>query len=206
MRKSAVALLGAALAIGSTLFAQQPAPPQANIMAATRARDIALASVPDNFGILSETLKTKDGLVVYEFDIRTAGKGHQEVRVDAVTGAVVSNHHEKDLVHAPIKFGGQSRPDTVVFPDSAIRRAAFESLHPNISELRAREIAEQALPNAPVISVQLVKKDALFIWKIRMKAQTDGDEEVWIDANTGTVLSQTHVDNTVTRTLEKIKP
>jgi uncharacterized membrane protein YkoI len=206
MRKPAFAVLAAALAMGSSLFAQQPAPREANIIAATRARDIALASVPDNFGILSETLKNKDGLVVYEFDIRTAGKGHQEVRVDAVTGAVVSNHHEKDLIHAPIKLGGTSRPDTIVFPDSAFRRAALESMHPNISELRAREIAEQALPNSPVISVELSKTRELFVWKVMMKAQTNGDEEVLVDANTGTVLSQTHVGNTVTRTLENLKP
>src|SRR5438046_875916 len=89
MRKPVVVILSAFLAIGSALAAQQPAPTGGAAIGFPRARPIALASVPSNFGIQSETMKTKDGLLVYEFDIRTAGKGHQEVRVDAVTGAVV---------------------------------------------------------------------------------------------------------------------
>lgn len=58
------------------------------------ARKVALAQVP-NGKVTKHELERENGKVVYSYDIKVQGKtGRDEVLVDAVTGAVVSNTHE----------------------------------------------------------------------------------------------------------------
>ncbi|HEY9227221.1 MAG TPA: PepSY domain-containing protein [Gemmatimonadaceae bacterium] len=55
---------------------------------------IALKAVP-NGTIDKMELEKEDGKFIYSYDIKVAGKsGVQEVHVDAMTGALVSNIHE----------------------------------------------------------------------------------------------------------------
>src|SRR2546430_5404834 len=92
---AAVLLSAAASALSAQ---QQPAPPENATISMDRARAIALAQVPNNEGVTSAKLKTKNGVLMYQFDIGTPGPGHQEVRVNAWTGYVISNTHEDDLI------------------------------------------------------------------------------------------------------------
>ncbi len=74
------------------------------------ARAVALAQVPDNQGVKAGRLETKDGRQVYGFEIETAGPGHQEVWVDAHSGAVLSNRHVDDVLdEAAAKVSGAAR-------------------------------------------------------------------------------------------------
>ena len=58
------------------------------------ARVTALAQVPGGH-VRKHELERENGKLVYSFDIATKGKtGIDEVQIDAVTGAVVSNTHE----------------------------------------------------------------------------------------------------------------
>src|SRR6185503_15279224 len=91
---STLALAGMLLVAGVQRLAAQGAA----MLSSERARAIATAGVANQTGVISEKLKTKDGVVVYEFDIETPGPGHQEVRVDAHSGAIVASRHESDVV------------------------------------------------------------------------------------------------------------
>ena len=58
------------------------------------ARATALALVPQG-KVKSSELERENGRLLYSFDIATKGKpGIDEVQVDAITGAVLSNTHE----------------------------------------------------------------------------------------------------------------
>lgn len=58
------------------------------------ARATALAQVPGGH-VRKHELERENGKLVYSFDIATKGKtGIDEVQIDAITGAVVSNTHE----------------------------------------------------------------------------------------------------------------
>lgn len=92
------------------LGAQQPAPAENATISMDRARSIALARVPNNEGVKSVKLETRDGVPVYEVYVETPGPGHQQVRVNARTGAIVSDRHEDDMVGgAANKVGGAAK-------------------------------------------------------------------------------------------------
>jgi len=58
------------------------------------AAEAALKAVPGGV-IQAMELEKEDGKVIYSYDVKTAGKsGIDEVHVDAMTGAVISNVHE----------------------------------------------------------------------------------------------------------------
>jgi len=58
------------------------------------AAEAALAAVPGG-KIQGVELEKEDGKFIYSYDIKAAGKtGIEEVHVDAMTGAVISNVHE----------------------------------------------------------------------------------------------------------------
>lgn len=173
-------------AVGAAgLMAQQPAPPAR--LSVQRARAIALARVPNNEGVKSTKLKTKDGILVYEFDIETPGPGHREVRVDARTGAVVANKHEDDLVGTVVS--GIAKGVDHVFDHDEVERA-----QPKISERRAREIARRQVPNAPITDIDLETENGVLVWEIDLDTAGPGHAEVLVDANTGKVLRQKHKD------------
>ncbi|MEP7001441.1 MAG: PepSY domain-containing protein [bacterium] len=58
------------------------------------AAETALKAVPGG-KIVAVELEKEDGKFIYSYDIKTAGKsGIQEVHIDAMTGALLSNAHE----------------------------------------------------------------------------------------------------------------
>lgn len=99
MRALAVAALLVAGSAGA-LRGQEPAAADTGTISWASARALALAQVPDNEGVQSGTLETKDGVLVYSFDIETRGPGHQVVLIDAHTGAIVSNTHADNVLGA----------------------------------------------------------------------------------------------------------
>ena len=54
-------------------------------------------------------LETENGILVWSVDLDTPGPGHEEVMIDATTGAVLRQHHEEDIVSKTI-------PVTADFP------------------------------------------------------------------------------------------
>jgi uncharacterized membrane protein YkoI len=76
------------------------------------ARATALAAVPGG-AVEKYELEREDGKLIYSYDITVAGKtGIDEVHVDAMTGAVLSNDHEtpedeaKEAAEDAAKAGG----------------------------------------------------------------------------------------------------
>lgn len=202
--------------------AQQPAPDTATITM-DQARVTALAQVPNNQGVKSAELKKKDGVLVYEFDIETPGSGHQEVRIDARTGAVVADKHEGGVVDAAAAKAGEAAKNTgetakqagetvagaakdagkaVAGAAANAANAVDEVLtgndivkaHPAISEARATAIARAAVPDAPVTKAQLTRRSGTLAWKIDLAMSGGGHEEVRVDATTGKILDRKHED------------
>jgi uncharacterized membrane protein YkoI len=59
----------------------------------TRARAIALRQVP-NGKVKDADLETENGILIWEVEVDTPGKGHEEVIIDAQTGVVLSQKHK----------------------------------------------------------------------------------------------------------------
>lgn len=103
-----ISLLAAAIAValvalpGSAQVAK-PAPARRETMKQLKAeakitekaaRATALAQVPGGH-VRKHELERENGKLVYSYDIATKGKtGIDEVQIDAITGAVISNTHE----------------------------------------------------------------------------------------------------------------
>jgi uncharacterized membrane protein YkoI len=188
------------------LAAQQPAPDTTTI-SLEKARTTALAKVQNNEGVKSAKLKTKNGVLVYEFDIETPGPGHQEVRVDAHTGAVISDKHEDDLAGTAAGKAGQAAANAADAAKQGAQAAAnaaenavdevitdISKANPAVSEAQARSIAQKAVPNAPIKDVDLERENGVLVWEIDLNTAGDGHEEVLIDATTGKILRQHHED------------
>lgn len=224
MNRIRSAALAAALgvAVAGQVAAQQPAPDTATI-SLEQARTTALAQVPNNQGVKSAELKTRDGVLVYEFDIETPGAGHQEVRIDAHTGTVVADKHEGGLVgSAAAKAGAAARgtagaakqagqtvagaaskagktvASTAVNAandvDQVLTGSDLKNANPAITEAEATAIARGAVPNATVTKVQLTRRSGVLAWKVDLTTGGPGHEEVRVDATTGKVLDQKHQD------------
>ncbi len=85
-----------ALTIGATALHAQAKPSLAAQARVSRdsAQKLALAQVPGG-RIIDGELEREKGKLIWSFDIRTQGKsGIDEVQIDAVSGALVSNEHE----------------------------------------------------------------------------------------------------------------
>lgn len=171
---------------------------QAQTISLDHARHLALGRVPDNEGIKSEKMKTRHGILVYEFDIETPGAGHREIRIDARTGVVVADKHEDDLVggtakkieKAAKKTGRKiERTADKVFEDDEYAKA-----HVSISEARARRIALARYPGGRVKDIDLETENGVVVWEVEVKTSAKGHEELLIDARTGAVLEQKHKD------------
>ncbi len=69
----------------------------------SKARAAALKEVP-NGRVQSSELERENGKLIYSFDIKVPGKsGVEEVNIDALTGAVVSQEHETPKMEAKEK-------------------------------------------------------------------------------------------------------
>jgi uncharacterized membrane protein YkoI len=170
-----------------------------------QARAIAVKQVADGQGVTSEKLKTKDGILVYEFDIETAGAGHQEVRVDARSGAVIYSRHEDDVagkVWSGLGKAADKTEEKVKDAAHAVSREAdrvfsdleADKIDPPISRARATKIAEGSVKGAPVKDVDLETENGVLVWEVDLDTAGSGHEEVLVDAYTGAVLRVSHED------------
>ena len=160
---------------------------QAQTISAERAREIALARVSNHQGIISEELESENGVLIYEFDIETAGPGHREVRVDAQSGTVVGDRHEDDVVGgsaAKIERGARKLfgKEKVSAADAAI------------SQSTATRIALRRVPNGSIREMSLKKDDGILVWEVEVQNAGNGRTELTIDAQTGTILKQKNKD------------
>lgn len=99
---TALTAIVVALPAAAQMQAKSAAPPHESMaqlkaeakVSKQAARATALAQVPSG-KVKSGELEREDGRLLYSFDIATKGKsGIDEVQIDAITGAVLSNTHE----------------------------------------------------------------------------------------------------------------
>lgn len=180
---------------------------QTATISSARARQIALGAVPNNQGITSEKLKTRNGLLVYEFDVEKPGPGHQEIRVDARTGAIVANQHEDDLIGGSAakvaKTADKAATKIAKTADKVARKADKEAdkifkkedigaMNLPINEARAQQIALGRVRNGKIKGVDLERENGVVLWEVEVDTPGKGHDEILIDAHTGVVLEQTH--------------
>jgi uncharacterized membrane protein YkoI len=185
--------------IAMALVASAATAVQAQSITAGRARQIALARVADQTGIISEKLETRNGVLVYEFDIDTPGRTHREIRVDARTGVVVADQKEDDTINP----GGSrtvpmATPAPMTDPDVSSHEPYNKDdppSHVRVSEARAREIALKRVPNGEVRDIDLERENGLAIWEVEILTPgKPGQHQVQIDAMSGKVIRFRHRD------------
>ncbi len=163
-----------------------------------RAQRIALSAVPTNEGVKSSKLKKANGALVYEFDIRTPGAGHQEVRVDAMTGAIVRDKHEGNVIGTATHAVGNAAHDVghavAGTADKIFGKDEYVVVNPGISETRAVAIAKRRYPNSTLKDVDLERKHGALVWKVKLDRRGKGHEDVWVDASSGVIVSDKFKD------------
>ena len=180
-----------ALALGALLSSTLAVQAQQRIISSTRARQIALARVPNNQGIMSEKLKTRAGVYIYEIDVQTPGSGHRELRINAYNGAVLSNVFEDDLLGGTVSRVGNTGQDAL---DRIFGRNEWGRMRPSVSEAQARRIALNSVRNGRntrVTDVDLERENGILIWEVDVDTPGRGYTEVMVDARSGRVLQQT---------------
>jgi uncharacterized membrane protein YkoI len=180
---------------------------QAQTISAARARQIALARVSNQQGVTSEKLKTRHGILVYEFDIETPGAGHREIRVNANTGAIVADQHEDDLIGGTAEKVAKTADKTASKVAHAAEKAAKKADHEadkvfkkdeyakanvHISESRARQIALSRVANGSIKDIDLERENGIMVWEVDVETPGKGYQELLIDAHSGVVLQQKH--------------
>jgi uncharacterized membrane protein YkoI len=180
---------------------------QTQTISAARARQTALARVNNQQGVISEKLKTRNGILVYEFDIETPGPGHREIRVDANTGAIVANQHEDDLIggtaekvgktadkaaHDVAKAANKVAKKADHEADKIFKKDEYAKANVHISETRARQIALARVANGSVKSIDLERENGITVWEVDVETPGKGHQELLIDAHSGVVLQQKH--------------
>ena len=174
----------------STIQAQKP-------ITSERAREIALARVPNHTRIISEKLETREGILVYEFDVDVPGRTHREVRVNAHTGVVVADQKEDDRVTGA---GARTVPNGTPAPPAPNdeERNSHEPYNKDdkphgvaVSKEKAREIVMRLFPTGTITDVDLERENGLAVWEIDVRLPGErGFREVIIDANNGDPITQ----------------
>ena len=199
MRKPIIATIALLALRAGVLHAQQMAPPEAlapaRIISADSARTIALKRVPGNDGIKSEKLTRKDGVRQYEIGVELPGAGHQELRIDAYTGAILSDRYTDDFfgkIGRKLFKAKDKRAYRMDFSYDSLktRKEVVKTEVATISEDKARAIALRQVPNGIVREVYLDRDDAQLIWKVTVERAGVGSEQLYIDAHSGELLPQ----------------
>src|SRR5688572_899755 len=195
------------LVLATILLAATTTTAQAQTISAARARQTALARVTNQQGVISEKLKTRNGILVYEFDIETPGPGHREIRVNARTGAIVANQHEDDLIGGTaekVSRAADKNADKVAHAaekaakkvereaDRIFKKDEYAKANVHISESRAREIALTRVANGSIKSIDLERENGIVVWEVDVQTPRRGYQELLIDAHSGVVLQQKH--------------
>lgn len=190
MKKTSILALVLGMSVASVVSLHA----QTATISAARARQIALASVPNNEGVKSEKLKRRNGLLVYEFDIEKPGAGHQEIRIDARNGAIVANQHEDDLIGGAAKKVEKAADKTArkidKEADKIFKKDEYARANVAISEARARQIALGRVRNGTIKDIDLERENGVMLWEVAVNTPGKGYEEILIDANSGVVLQQ----------------
>jgi uncharacterized membrane protein YkoI len=190
-----------AIAVATLAVASGAAQAQTGTLSMERARAIALSRVSHNEGVLSSKLKTRGGILVYEFDIETAGPGHREVRVDAHTGAVVEDVHEDDLIGGAAEKASNMADKAAKASAKEARKAAKEAdkvfskdevakMNMPISEDQAGRIALRRAGSGKVKDVDLEMENGRYVWEVDVDTSGKGHQEILVDAHSGRVLEQ----------------
>lgn len=100
LRATLVALTFIAARSGAAQAAKKPSLASQARISKDSAQHLALAKVPGG-KVESGELERENRKLIYSFDIKVAGKpGIDEVQIDAVSGALVSNVHETPAMEA----------------------------------------------------------------------------------------------------------
>lgn len=183
--------------IAAALIASAATAVQAQSITAVRAREIALARVPNHTGVISEKLVTRNGVLVYEFDVDVPGRTHREIRVNANDGNVVADQKEDDRINPA---GSRSVPLGTAAPVSDPNASSHEPYNKDdrpsnvrVSEETARDIALRRVPGGEISEIDLERENGLAIWEIEIKTPGQpGHHQVQIDAMSGKVIRFSH--------------
>ena len=157
------------------------------------ARAIARRAVP-GATIQSSELENEDHKLIYSFDMKIPGRsGIEEVKIDALTGAVVGREHEdarSEAQEQAEEHRRTERADTALKQETPGLRAQAR-----ITPDSARAIARRAVPGATIQSSELENEGHKLIYSFDMKVPgRSGIEEVNVDALTGAVVGREHED------------
>ena len=185
--------------IAAALIASAATAVQAQSITAGRAREIALARVSNHTGVISEKLVTRNGVLVYEFDVDVPGRTHREIRVNAQNGTVVADQKEDDRINPG---GTRTVPMGTAAPVSDPDASSHEPYNKDdipsnirVSEAKAREIALRRVPNGSIRDIDLERENGLAIWEVEiLTAGKSGHHQVQIDAMSGKVILFRHKD------------
>lgn len=169
------------------------------------ARATALAKVPGG-EVTEASLEEENGRLVYSFDLKVKGQsGIQEVLVDAMTGAVVSEEHETEAQEAAEaaaekKGAAADEADEAEEGEAEVSGVVKLSVEDStlltrakVTDEAARAAALARVPGGRVVGAELEEEDGLFIYSYDVKVEgKEGVEEVHVDAVTGKVVKVEH--------------
>jgi len=164
------------------------------------ARATALAKVPGG-EVTEASIEEENGRLVYSFDLKVKGQsGIQEVLVDAMTGAVVSEEHEtegQEAAEAAAEKKGAEADEADEAEVSGVVKLSVEDstllTRAKVTDEAARAAALARVPGGRVVGAELEEEDGLFIYSYDVKVEgKEGVEEVHVDAVTGKVVKVEH--------------
>jgi len=183
---------------------------------ATVKADVAIekarAAVPEGT-ILSAAIEREDGALIYTFDIKIEGKeGIEEVHIDAMTGALLSNEHESEEAEereeaAEVGEENEQDENEEQEENEAMEAAEVGSrwdgtvkedeagllAKATVSTETAIQAALAAVPGGEITAAEIENEDGKFIYSFDIRVEgKPGIDEVWVDAMTGIVISVEH--------------
>lgn len=159
-------------------------PNAASYIAVEKAKEIALAHAgvqPADAVFVQARLDREDGRVCYDLEFYS-GSIEYDYDIDAVTGAILDFDHDMD--HYSIQTGGQT---PAVTPSSAPSSAPAPSAGAQITEAKAREIAQARAPGAQIVKCSLDRDHGQLVYEIELQ-EGRTEYECEISAASGEVL------------------
>lgn len=126
-------------------------------------------------------LDREDGRVCYDLEFYS-GSVEYDYDIDAVTGAILDFDHDMD--HYSVQTGGQTPTGT---PSPAPSATPAPSAGAQITEAKAREIAQDRAPGAQIVKCKLDRDHGQLIYELELR-EGRTEYECEISAASGEVL------------------
>lgn len=160
-------------------------PDAASYIGTEKAKEIALTHAGVKAGdavFVQARLDREDGKMCYDLEFYS-GSTEYDYDIDAVTGAIVSFDHDMDHYSLPVETQAPAPAAT----SSPVPSASANPAGVQITEARAREIAQGRAPSAQIVKCKLDWDDGRYVYEIELR-EGRTEYECDIDAATGAVL------------------